>query len=309
MAIGKSPPRNRKAAARPQDHAPASLAASRSRAAPRLAAPKSKGRNSKSTNASPLTVDIPTTPFLANFLSPLDVAATQQEGLQRGSKSPRSTATSPKRSVREVTVPRSPKVESQLYTSWTPLQSPNAASPTKLGTECSGPRAVAGKLAKQQRKALVLQQILQEQQALLLEDSPAYLAALSQDNKAGFLLNSAEAHDWQLQGLGSDELARQTTRKISAAATGIQLSRCVDRGFKIKMCSDTQTKKHFKYADTKVGKHICCPHPHAFCTLQAFIVTASFLSSHFACSSCIVLWQLGDYNITWDRLLQCSEWL
>lgn len=168
MAIGKSPPRNRKAAARPQDHAPASLAASRSRAAPRLAAPKSKGRNSKSTNASPLTVDIPTTPFLANFLSPLDVAATQQvsmtfirlrsssekllfcnvarskqdtsarlllhaqEGLQRGSKSPRSTATSPKRSVREVTVPRSPKVESQLYTSWTPLQSPNAASPTKL---------------------------------------------------------------------------------------------------------------------------------------------------------------------------------
>ncbi|DBA67868.1 TPA: hypothetical protein ACH3X2_014211 [Trebouxia sp. C0005] len=224
MAIGKSPPRNRKAAARPQDHAPASLAASRSRAAPRLAAPKSKGRNSKSTNASPLTVDIPTTPFLANFLSPLDVAATQQEGLQRGSKSPRSTATSPKRSVREVTVPRSPKVESQLYTSWTPLQSPNAASPTKLGTECSGPRAVAGKLAKQQRKALVLQQILQEQQALLLEDSPAYLAALSQDNKAGFLLNSAEAHDWQLQGLGSDELARQTTRKISAAATGIQLS-------------------------------------------------------------------------------------
>lgn len=27
------------------------------------------------------------------------------------------------------------------------------------GTECSGPRAVAGKLAKQQRKALVLQQV------------------------------------------------------------------------------------------------------------------------------------------------------
>ena len=78
MAIGKSPPKNRKAAARPQDLAPASPAASRSRAAPRLAAPKSKGRNSKSTSASPLTVDIPTTPCLASFLSPLDVAAIQQ---------------------------------------------------------------------------------------------------------------------------------------------------------------------------------------------------------------------------------------
>jgi len=71
----------RKASARPQDFAPASPAASRSRAAPRLAAPKSKGRNSKSSNASPLTVDIPTTPFLANFLSPLDVAAIQQVSL------------------------------------------------------------------------------------------------------------------------------------------------------------------------------------------------------------------------------------
>ncbi len=77
MAIGKSPPRNRKSSARPQDFAPASPAASKSRA-PRLAAIKSKGRNSKSTSASPLTVDIPTTPFLANFLSPLDVAAIQQ---------------------------------------------------------------------------------------------------------------------------------------------------------------------------------------------------------------------------------------
>ena len=56
-----------------------------------------------------------------------------QEGLQGSPKRlPRSTATSPKRSLREVTVPRSPKVESQLYTNWTPLQSPNAASPTKL---------------------------------------------------------------------------------------------------------------------------------------------------------------------------------
>ncbi|KAL0036839.1 hypothetical protein WJX77_001412 [Trebouxia sp. C0004] len=228
MAIGKSPPRNRKAAVRPQEFAP-SPAASRSRAAPRLAAPKSKGRNSKSTNASPLTVDIPTTPFLANFLSPLDVAAIQnefyQEGLQGSPKRlSRSTATSPKRSVRELTVPRSPKVESQLYTNRTPWQSPNAASPTKLGADCSEPRAVAGNLAKQQRKALVLQQILQEQQALLLEDSPAYLAALSQDDKAGFLLNSAEAHDWQLQGLGSDGMAHRNARKMSPAATGMQHS-------------------------------------------------------------------------------------
>ncbi len=79
MAIGKSPPRNRKAAARPQDFAPASPAASRTRGTLRRAGSKSaKGRNSQSTSASPLTVDIPTTPFLANFLSPLDVAAFQQ---------------------------------------------------------------------------------------------------------------------------------------------------------------------------------------------------------------------------------------
>jgi len=58
-----------------------------------------------------------------------------------------------------------------------------------------------------------------------LEDSPAYLAALSQDDKASFLLNSAEAHEGQLQGLGSDELAHRNARKISAAVTGMQHSR------------------------------------------------------------------------------------
>lgn len=41
-------------------------------------------------------------------------------------------------------------------------------------------------------------QILQEQQALLLEDSPAYLAALSQDDQPCPLREAADAHDWWL---------------------------------------------------------------------------------------------------------------
>ena len=41
-------------------------------------------------------------------------------------------------------------------------------------------------------------QILQEQQALLLEDSPAYLAGLSQDDQPSPLREAADAHDWWL---------------------------------------------------------------------------------------------------------------
>ncbi len=94
-----------------------------------------------------------------------------------------------------------------------------------------------------------------------------YLAALSQDDEASFLLNSAEAHDWQLQELSSDELAHRNTRKISAPATGMQHSRCVETEIEVQMCSVAQTKKHFRHADTEVAKHIhnvmlstCCRH-------------------------------------------------
>lgn len=41
-------------------------------------------------------------------------------------------------------------------------------------------------------------QILQEQQALLLEDSPVYLASLSQDNEDSLLNQAADTHDQDL---------------------------------------------------------------------------------------------------------------
>lgn len=41
-------------------------------------------------------------------------------------------------------------------------------------------------------------QILQEQQALLLEDSPVYLASLSQDNEDSLLNKAADTHDQDL---------------------------------------------------------------------------------------------------------------
>lgn len=67
------------------------------------------------------------------------------------------------------------------------------------------------------------------------------------------------------------------------------ISRCVNVEIKMQMCSDTQTEKHFRCADTEVAKHICCQHPHAVYMLQAVTVTACFMSSHFACSSCTLL--------------------
>jgi len=116
----------------------------------------------------------------------------------------------------------------------------------------------------------------------LLEDSPAYLAALSQDDQPSFLLNSAEAHDWQLQGLGSDEVAHRNARKISAAATGMQHSRCVSTEIKMHMCSVAQTKKHLRCSDTEAPRHInklmlstCCRH-----SLSLPLVLHTLLAAH-----------------------------
>ncbi len=66
---------------------------------------------------------------------------------------------------------------------------------------------------------MLFPQILQEQQALLLEDSPAYLAALSQDNKDSLLNMSADAHRERLadsQGLSTDEMVSWTSQNAAA---------------------------------------------------------------------------------------------
>lgn len=49
-------------------------------------------------------------------------------------------------------------------------------------------------------------QILQEQQALLLEGSPVYLASLSQDKEDSLLNQAADAHDTGLAGVASPRL-------------------------------------------------------------------------------------------------------
>lgn len=75
--------------------------------------------------------------------------------------------------------------------------------------------------------SLAILQILQEQQALLLEESPAYLAALSQDDKASCLTKAADAHDWGLrhgQGLASSS-ALVARRPEDAQAAGMHYSR------------------------------------------------------------------------------------
>ena len=72
----------------------------------------------------------------------------------------------------------------------------------------------------------VSMQILQEQQALLLEDSPAYLAVLSQDDNASFLTAAADAHEGQMQtGRGGSSGALWRADTASGAAAGMQTSR------------------------------------------------------------------------------------
>ena len=69
-------------------------------------------------------------------------------------------------------------------------------------------------------------QILQEQQALLLEDSPAYLAALSQDDKGSCLSKAADAHDWALAHEPSTASeALEAWRPDQASNPNIQYSR------------------------------------------------------------------------------------
>ena len=83
-------------------------------------------------------------------------------------------------------------------------------------------------------------QILQEQQALLLEDSPAYLAVLSQDDNASFLTAVADAHEGQLQeGRGSSNDSSALWRNAdtaSGAAAGMRPSRYT-QGPKQHQCS------------------------------------------------------------------------
>ena len=70
-------------------------------------------------------------------------------------------------------------------------------------------------------------QILQEQQALLLEASPAYLAALSQDDKASCLNTAADAHDWELShGQGTSSTALVDRAAEDAQGAGMRYSRC-----------------------------------------------------------------------------------
>ena len=77
--------------------------------------------------------------------------------------------------------------------------------------------------------SVVSMQILQEQQALLLEDSPAYLAVLSQDDNASFLTAAADAHQEQLQtgrgGSNDSSAFWRTADTASGAAAGMQPSR------------------------------------------------------------------------------------
>lgn len=77
--------------------------------------------------------------------------------------------------------------------------------------------------------SVVSMQILQEQQALLLEDSPAYLAVLSQDDNASFLTAAADAHEGQMQtGLGGSNDSSTLWRSAdtaSGAAAGMRPSR------------------------------------------------------------------------------------
>ena len=54
--------------------------------------------------------------------------------------------------------------------------------------------------------AMCMLQILQEQQALLLEGSPVYLASLSQDHEDSLLNQAADAHDDELTGTPSPKL-------------------------------------------------------------------------------------------------------
>lgn len=70
-------------------------------------------------------------------------------------------------------------------------------------------------------KFLTCLQILQEQQALLLEASPSYLAALSQDDTASCLNIAADVHDWELshaQGTNSTDLAARTPDDAQGAS-------------------------------------------------------------------------------------------
>ena len=62
---------------------------------------------------------------------------------------------------------------------------------------------------------------MQEQQALLLEASPAYLAAISQDDKASCLNTAADAHDWELshgQGTSSTALVGRAAGDAQGAS-------------------------------------------------------------------------------------------
>lgn len=77
MALGKSPQKQRKAGARSSD-ALVSPARHRHSTTSKPTTSKAKARVRRTAQHLPLTVDIPTAPFLGNFLSPLEVAAIEQ---------------------------------------------------------------------------------------------------------------------------------------------------------------------------------------------------------------------------------------
>ena len=77
MALSSPSRKHKKIAARPAD-VPVSPGRQRSSTGTKPAAVKGKPNSGKTRQHFPLTVDIPTAPFLGNFLSPLDVAAVEQ---------------------------------------------------------------------------------------------------------------------------------------------------------------------------------------------------------------------------------------
>lgn len=76
MALGKSPQRRRAAA--PSADAPSSPGRQRKSAPAKTVLAKGKAKAGQTRQHRTLTVDIPTAPFLGNFLSPLDYAVAEQ---------------------------------------------------------------------------------------------------------------------------------------------------------------------------------------------------------------------------------------
>ena len=69
-------------------------------------------------------------------------------------------------------------------------------------------------------------QIMQDHQALLLEDSPVYLAAMTQDSRTASFSAIADAQDWGCQGTARRGMqAGMAAESGGAVSTALQCSR------------------------------------------------------------------------------------